>query len=270
MRRLSLGLVVFTLIMSASFCWGFYDYRANLGWGSVSGQTFTLPGGGFFTNPAGLGFTKGLSAGLLWTNWWGLKELQQIALSATYRRNSHGIGFHLTNFGDSDLYTETLFNLSYGRQILPRVALGGGIDYLYVSVGEEFGANYTLGFDLGALLKPTEELTIGITGKGLNRMDIGGDKLSPSLLLGIEVSPTSWYRLFVALEKEESKQGYFKTGQDIILKDIVHIRTGLLGEPASFVAGIGIEYRNAEFSITYMNHPDLGGNAVVEINYTIF
>ena len=86
----------------------------------------------------------------------------------------------------------------------------------------------------------------------------------------MEVTPTSWYNLSIGIDKEEEKKGYFKAGQEITIMDIIRLRTGLVGEPTSFVGGIGIEYKNAEFSVTYMNHPDLGGNAVVEINYSPF
>ena len=270
MRKLLWVIPLVVIMLCVNLSWGFYDYRANLGWGSLTGRTFTSPDKGFFNNPAGLGFTKGLSTGLIWTNWWGVKELQQIALSTTYKKNKHGLGLQISNFGDSDLYTESLLNLSYGRQILPWVAIGGGIEYLYVSIGEDFGANYTIGLDFGVFLKPTQELMLGITGKGLNKMEIGNDKLSPSLLLGVQLTPTSWYNLSFGLEKEEHKKGYFKTGQDIILKDIIHLKTGLIGEPTSFMAGLGIEYRRAEFSVIYMNHPDLGNNTAIEANYSPF
>ena len=268
MKRFFLTLFLVTMLVSTVL--GYYDYRSNIAYGGLGAKSYTSTSYGFYTNPAGLGFNKSFDLALNYKNWWGVSELQQVILSGTYNYKNNGIGIQFGSFGNSDLYSETLLNISYGRNIYKWISLGASFEFLYVSIGDEFGANNTIGFDVGLVLKPAPELLIGITGKGINGMEMADDKLEPSLLTGIQIIPTRWYNLCLGVEKESGKKGHFKTSQEIIFKDIIHFRSGLTGDPTSFLLGLGISYKNAIFAISYINHPDLGGDTTFELTYTPF
>lgn len=256
------------LALSTVF-FGFYDYRGEIGYEGLTGTGYALPKGAFWYNPARLALGKGLNVGVNFCRWWGIKELDQVALSGTYNRAKNGFGLLFSSFGTSGLYLENLFSVGYGREITRWLATGGSIEYLYLSMSDEFGAKGTIGIDLGILLNPTRKVYIGLTCKGINRLSLGGNELSPLLVGAISFNPVSWYELALTLEKEEHKSGIFKLNQNIILYDIFHLNFGLRGEPTSFFFGTSFDIKNFIFNFTYLRHPDLKSNSTFTLEYKL-
>lgn len=263
MKRAIVGL----MLLWSGLSYGFYDYRGEIGWVGLSGSGFALHNGSLFLNPARLGYNRGPQLGLNWNRWWGVSELNQVVFSGVYNYRENGFGLMFSSFGKSKLYLESIISLGYGRKIFNWVSMGGGIEYLYLSMSDEFGATSTIGLDLGLIVNPRRDLYIGITGKGINRMSIGGDDLSPLLVTALYFAPVDWYNLTVALEKEEHRKAFFKMGQEVVLEDLVHLRFGLRGEPTSFIVGAGVNVKGFLFDFTYLGHPDLGGDLTMGLQY---
>ncbi len=258
------------ILLFAFSAWGFYDYRGEIGYEGFSGRGYSSPEGAFWNNnPARLGYGKGLNAGLNFCRWWGVKELDQVAVSAIYRYRDNGFGLLFSSFGTSGLYLENLLSFGYGREITRWLSGGGSIEYIYLSMGDEFGAKGTIGIDIGVIFHPEKKVYIGLVAKGINRMSLGGDELSPIIASGISFAPVNWYELSLSVEKEEEKNGIFKLNQDVTLYDILHLSFGLRGEPTSFSFGTSFEIMNFLFNFTYLRHPDLKGNSTFTLEYKL-
>lgn len=258
---------VLIIFLFSCFLFGFYDYRGEIGYENYVGMGYVAPKGAFWANPARLGLGKGLNAGLSFCRWWGVKELDQVAFSGIYARNNNGFGILFSSFGSSNLYLENLFSVGYGRKITRWFSAGGGIEYLYLSLTDEFGSKGTVGIDLGMIFNPEKKVYLGLTCKGINRLSLGGNELSPLLAGAIFFNPTTWYELALSVEKEEHKNGIFKLNQNVILYDLLHLSFGLRGEPTSFFFGTSFDLKNFTFNFTYLRHPDLKSNTMFTLEY---
>jgi hypothetical protein len=218
----------------------------------------------------------------------GLPELEGFQLTGT-RAWLFGVeGFHsdyvackLPRFGLGDfglgwastaldgVLSENTLMLSHGRRLTSSVNVGFNLKYHRLSAPgyEKYndpaykGAQWSLGFDAGLLLRPWKELSLGFSGRNLNRPKMAllestddPDPIERTFRLGAAYT----FREVVLLSTEISSKGgdsggrEFFVGTEIWFYESYAVRAGFGGDRQNVGIGIWTDHWRTDFAL--VNH----------------
>lgn len=222
---------------------------------------------GVFLNPASISRSKGLESYFQWGKKWGLNILEQEILSASYSTQfgSFGAGLHM--WGEKDLYQELTVTGSYSRRLLKKLFLGVNFHYYKLSLAQRYGSASTFGIDLGANYFFTKNIAAGMLVVNANQPKIADSDLPQKLFLGTAFFPVDWTKFELDIEIFKNEPASIKIGEELILFDNFHIKTGISGQPINFHAGISYSHSYFHAGWSYFTHPDLGGTQNIFINF---
>lgn len=254
--------IALLLVLVSGFAWGEARRPGAVFLMIWPGSRPTALGGSFtaiaddasaaYYNPAGLGFQKGINLSLMHVNW--LPALapdmyyEYLALGAPFKNIGTFAfnGIYLTTgkmeaqYPDGSTLTEytpfdLAFTLSYGREITPKLAVGGGTKIIYSLLVPDWvldrlgisggGSALSWAVDAGVLYKPIKNLQLGVALQNLGppisfSSDAEKDPLPLMLRLGASYKPLS------ILSKDTTKERFEIVGLKVT-GDLTKVMVGM-------------------------------------------
>lgn len=156
--------------------------------------------------------------------------------------------------------SENAFLFSYGKTLLPSLALGGTIKLLRHDLAKR-SAN-GLGYDAGLLLTPQEFLSLGASIQNLHTR-ISWDNATetqetfPTLTrVGAQINPRSSITLGVDYAVSKRQKGEWHAGAEIVLGGMIGVRAGLDAGAMTLGASVLSLAPNQRLSLDYSLTPD--------------
>lgn len=270
MRR-TIIIISLVLLISCSYIFpsGPFENRASeyisQGFGGAA-LVSTQGAKGVFVNPAGLSRSKGFNTYFHWAQKWEKDILQQELLSTSYTTEFGAFGAGMHTWGDKDLYQELTVSGAYSKRLLKDLVVGLNFHYYKLSLAQRYGSASTFGIDMGANYFFNERIAAGLLVVNANQPKIADSDLPQKLFLGTAFFPVEWTKFELDIEIFKNEPASIKIGEELILLDNFHIKTGISGQPINFHAGISYSHSYFNAGWSYFTHPNLGGTQNIFVN----
>ena len=224
-------------------------------------------------NPAGMANLDRFSFGLYYENHWMLKEtaFKSAALAVPVKFGCLGVSFN--QFGSSK-YSENKFGLAYAKDFGPYLQIGLQLDYLMLSIGNDYDKQSAVTFELGIQSQVTEKLRLGTYIFNpvhiALQQSINQEKLPIVFRFGAAYQFTKDFVGQCEIEKNTDYEGVSLRGglEYEALKDF-YLRAGVQTNPGLLSFGLGYEIRFARIDVAAQLHEILGNTIQVGIVFSI-
>lgn len=224
-------------------------------------------------NPAGMANLDRFSFGLYYENHWMLKEtaFKSAALAVPVKFGCLGLSFN--QFGSSK-YSENKFGLAYAKDFGPYLQIGLQLDYLMLSIGNNYDKQSAVTFELGIQSQITEKLRLGTYIFNpvhiALRQSINQEKLPIVFRFGAAYQFTKDFVGQCEIEKNTDYEGVSLRGglEYEALKDF-YLRAGVQTNPGLLSFGLGYEIRFARIDVAAQLHEILGNTIQVGMVFSI-
>lgn len=224
-------------------------------------------------NPAGMANLDQFSFGLYYENHWMLKEtaFKSAALAVPVKFGCLGVSFN--QFGSSK-YSENKFGLAYAKDFGPYLQIGLQLDYLMLSIGNDYDKQSAVTFELGIQSQVTEKLRLGTYIFNpvhiALQQSINQEKLPIVFRFGAAYQFTKDFVGQCEIEKNTDYEGVSLRGglEYEALKDF-YLRAGVQTNPGLLSFGLGYEIRFARIDVAAQLHEILGNTIQVGMVFSI-
>lgn len=224
-----------------------------------------------FNNQAGLISQNSLAAGFAYDTYLGLDKNLSLKSGAIILPTSSGVfGLTLNYFGYS-AFNEQKIGLAYGKSLSEIFSIGIQIDYLSLTIGNNYGSVGAFTFEIGILAKLSESLQIASHIYNPFMVKLG--KINPEstpAILKLAVAYTIDEDLLLLSEYEQriDEKGILKFGAEYHLIENFFVRGGLSTNPNLFSFGFGFKTNgfNIDFGSSY--HQILGFSPKAAVYYS--
>lgn len=224
-------------------------------------------------NPAGMANLDRFSFGLYYENHWMLKEtaFKSAALAVPVKFGCLGVSFN--QFGSSK-YSENKFGLAYAKDFGPYLQIGLQLDYLMLSIGNDYDKQSAVTFELGIQSQVTEKLRLGTYIFNpvhiALQQSINQEKLPIVFRFGAAYQFTKDFVGQCEIEKNTDYEGVSLRGglEYEALKDF-YLRAGVQTNPGLLSFGLGYEIRFARIDVAAQLHEILGNTIQVGMVFSI-
>ncbi len=247
-------LLIFVFCAFISSAQGVFSVSGNARGSAVGGAGLGFSGAYALPyNQAGIAESEGTSANASAERRFLLESINGLSASAVLPTKSGSFGLSMRYFGFED-YNEQLIGLAYARKLLDRLSLGAQIDYVNLTI-PEYGNQSTFTFEIGAQLRLSKSLLLGVHTTNPVRAKIIEDEPLPTILkTGLAYQPTDQVQLFAEVEKWLDYEARFRGGIEYAPVRQVMIRTGIATNPVESAFGLGYALNDMlffDFSATY-------------------
>jgi hypothetical protein len=210
-----------------------------------------------FHNQAILADINAISAGINYENRFGMKELSVKSAAVIIPTGRAVIGGMYSNFGFSG-FTRHSGILACGMKLSEKISAGTQIDFFSENTPLDYSKSNIMTFEAGLLMKPKENLRIGIHVFNPVRSMTGRLELPSRITLGAGMLLGN--SLFAGAEAEMSsdKRVGIRAGFDYESMKRIRLRGGFSTENTSFAFGIGYVFDNLKIDIGFITHETLG------------
>ena len=224
-------------------------------------------------NPAGMANLDQFSFGLYYENHWMLKEtaFKSAALAIPVKFGCLGLSFN--QFGSSK-YSENKYGLAYAKDFGPYLQIGLQLDYLMLSIGNDYDKQSAVTFELGIQSQVTEKLRLGTYIFNpvhiALQQSINQEKLPIVFRFGAAYQFTKDFVGQCEIEKNTDYEGVSLRGglEYEALKDF-YLRAGVQTNPGLLSFGLGYEIRFARIDVAAQLHEILGNTIQVGMVFSI-
>lgn len=224
-------------------------------------------------NPAGMANLDQFSFGLYYENHWMLKEtaFKSAAIAVPVKFGCLGVSFN--QFGSSK-YSENKFGLAYAKDFGPYLQIGLQLDYLMLSIGNDYDKQSAVTFELGIQSQVTEKLRLGTYIFNpvhiALQQSINQEKLPIVFRFGAAYQFTKDFVGQCEIEKNTDYEGVSLRGglEYEALKDF-YLRAGVQTNPGLLSFGLGYEIRFARIDVAAQLHEILGNTIQVGMVFSI-
>lgn len=225
-----------------------------------------------FNNQAGLATQNNWALGFAYDSYLGLdKNLSLKSGAFLIPTNSGTFGLTLNYFGYR-AYNEQKIGLAYGKSLGENFSAGLQIDYLSISIGDDYGHAGAFTFEIGFIAKLSS--TLQIASHIYNPFMVKLGKINPVITPAIFKFATAYkidkdMLLLAEYEQGIDMHGILKFGMEYHLIDQIFVRGGLSTNPNRFSFGIGLNINgfNIDFGTSY--HQILGFSPKAAMYYRL-
>ncbi|MDA3906617.1 MAG: hypothetical protein PF484_11135 [Bacteroidales bacterium] len=225
-----------------------------------------------FNNQAGLGSQTNWAFGFAYDSYFGLdKNLSLKSGAFLIPTNSGTFGLTLNYFGYS-AYHEQKIGLAFGKSLSKVFSVGIQIDYISISIGNDYGRAGAFTFEIGVLAKLSESLQIASHIYNPYLVKIG--KVNPEPTPAVFKFAAAYkidkdLLLLAEYEQRNDINGILKIGMEYHLVEQYFVRGGLSTNPNLFSFGFGLNINgfNIDFGSSY--HQILGFSPKAALYYRI-
>lgn len=198
-----------------------------------------------------------------------LSELQSSAAMLIFPSSIGAAAAAIHRFG-FDLYAETTVSVSAARPVGDRLAVGGTINWYYLSI-ERYGSASTAGITAGVRADITEKLSTGFVVSNINRPAIGAheNKLPQVIRAGLLYRPHPMINIAAEVEKDILFDPEFRFGAEYFLTEYFIVRAGMNDRPARAAGGFSLVHRNIQVDYALQWHLELGQTHFITVTFRL-
>lgn len=203
--------------------------------------------------------------------YYGLTELTDVAVAATYPTKFGVLGAGVYRFGD-DLYNENQLRVSY-KNSYQGFHYGAVINYNHVVQGDGHGSFGALGIDVGLAAEIIENLWIGAKAANVNQPKYGefnniAEEPVRDLSIGFSYLVSDLFLFTSDVYKDVRFPVSYRGGAEIKIIENLKARVGVTTEPLTFSAGFGYNTDLWGVNIVAQQHenPVLGISPGLDLN----
>lgn len=233
-----------------------FDNAAAL---ALGGATVAYPGTAIgLTNDALPGFGEKAGVYLSSALPYGIGDWQTARFQGFARLSARdGMGLEFMHSG-IEAYGEQRARLLYGRQLGPKLFLGGSADMLRVTA-QEYGSATAFTFGLSVLANPLPKVWIGARLQNPLQLKLSEEVVPAVLHIGLAWAASSSLTLLAETEKDLDRPVQVKAGLEYRPVSVLVLRAGFRSAPARVGFGAGIRLKNGlSFDTGAEWHPTLG------------
>ena len=260
-------LLIFIKVVSASGEWAAHGGRsAGMGFSSAAVSDFWS----ISNNQAGMAFYDKTSAGVYYENHFLINELSTQTGAFTLKTRYGMIGATINYSGDAS-YNSTKAGLAYAMKFGNRFAAGLQLDYIGTTLGEEYGKRSNVTFDLGIMVRITEQFAFGahvFNPLHAKISETSNESIPASMNAGF--SYTFSDKLLVTAEacKNSDYKMELRSGLEYKFSHFAYARIGVTTNPARYTFGFGLEMKKLTLDLSSSVHQQLGYSPQVSLQYT--
>ena len=224
-------------------------------------------------NPAGMAYLDKFSVGLYYENRWMLPETAYKcgALALPVRYGCLGVSFN--QFGSSK-YSENKFGLAYAKDFGPYLQMGLQLDYLMLQIGNDYGRQSAVTFELGIQSQVTERLRLGtyIFNPVSFRLEqsLNQEKLPIVFRFGMAYQFTKDFVGQCEIEKNTDHEGVsLRGGLEYEAFRNFFLRAGVQSNPGLLTFGLGYSLSFARIDVAGQLHETLGPSVQIGMVFSI-
>lgn len=224
-------------------------------------------------NPAGMASLDKISLGLYYENRWMLRETAYKCGAAALPTKFGCLGLSFNQFGSSK-YNENKFGLAYAKAFGPYLQIGLQLDYLSVRIGNDYGKQSAVTFELGIQSQITPKLRLGTY--IFNPVSISieqslyQDRLPIVFRFGAAYQFTKDFVGQCEIEKNTNREGVsLRSGLEYEALKHFYVRAGLQTNPSVLTFGVGYSIRFARIDVAGQLHQVLGPSIQVGMIFSI-
>lgn len=209
-------------------------------------------------NPAGLVQCKSAAVSFFYELPFGIKELGTTTAALSFPFRYGGGGIMVQQMGNN-VYKESRYILSYGKDISDNVCIGASIKFLHLGI-KNYGSAGVLGIDAGCIYTISDDLKFGLFASNLNKPRIGRqqEEIPGTYAVGISKRILPEVTINLDLQKQGEYPASIRCGTEMSLLKQFRVCVGFSDNPAAFAGGFGIELKHASIHYCISNHSRLG------------
>jgi len=225
-----------------------------------------------FNNQAGLASQTNWIVGFAYDSYLGLdKNLSLKSAAFLIPTHSGTFGLSLSYYGYSAYHVQKI-GFAYGKSLGKIFSVGLQIDYLSLSIGNDYGNANAITFEIGILANLSEDLKIAthIYNPFMVKLGEVNPEITPAIFK-LAAAYTIEDDILVLAEYEQSvdAHGIFKIGMEYHLLEQFFVRGGLATNPNLFSFGLGFNFSGFTIDVGTSYHQTLGFSPKVGIYYLI-
>ncbi len=220
----------------------------------------------FLLNPALVAVNPSFSAGLYYSNWFSLRELQTSGLVARLPIHSWAVGGHLNTFGYS-LYRETFLQLAVARQWADgRMAAGLAAQWYHLGI-RNYGTQMALGVQLGIWYRVSSLVSLGGVVTNINEPRLSGslEEIPYRMTAGIAIHPLPQGEIVAAVSKTSREPVEYRIGVRYRASQYLGIFTGFTSTGPQPAGGVALRMGQWELQYTLQYHFVLGATHLFSV-----
>lgn len=225
-----------------------------------------------FNNQAGIASQNYWAIGFAYDSYLGLdKNLSLKSGALLIPTNSGTFGLTLNYFGYS-AYNEQKIGLAFGKTLGRKLDVGIQIDYLSLSIANDYGHADAFTFEIGIIAKLSSSFQIASHLYNPFMVKLG--KLNPETIPAIFKFAAAYnidkdLLLLAEYEQGTKTHGIFKFGMQYHLIEQFYVRGGLSTNPDKFSFGVGFYTNGLSIDLGTAYHQILGFSPKAAIFYRI-
>ncbi|MFA4838271.1 MAG: hypothetical protein WC703_02185 [Candidatus Neomarinimicrobiota bacterium] len=223
---------------------------------ALGGVVSTRPNG---LNPAAIGETGGLRFDAVYSNLFGLKDLQSWNGNVAWADASGTNAFRLSvgAFG-GEIYQERTLQASFGRAVRQFLRVGVAVDYYHLSVAGYENAG-SLGVTAGAKFYPTDNWRLSILYANVNQPKLSGsrEKLPQAFAVGCQYFWEPRLEIDAEIFKDTLFPFSFRVGTRVNLWRGLNGLIGFQSNPDRFSGGLNLTLGKFRFDFAAQHHVSL-------------
>ncbi len=218
-----------------------------------------------YNNPARLAADRPSSLALLYQNFFGLTDLNQLGLSVSMPLFGMGTGLDVVRLGNKT-YSETTFSLAASLPLTRGFRVGVGFN-TYVLEIKNYGRDTAFGLQLALQYRFSEQLRMAVVAGNLNepRLGQGREAIPVFGRVGLAWQPAERVSLYLDALYERQWDAFF--GLSFRLNDHFSLMTGTQNLTNSLSAGFMLSLERVHVGYALELHPELSYSHTVDIRY---
>jgi hypothetical protein len=213
-------------------------------------------------NQAALDFSNAtISAGVDYQSRFLVSGLAQSAGAFSYKTSSGTFGFSYSSFG-YEMFKTNKFTLGFGKRLGENFAMGVGLNYINLFLGDIYGSKGIFTFDVGLLARVHRKLDIGAHVFNPIRAGLGDyydEKIPVIFNVGVNWKYTDKLHFMLDLLSNEVNQLKVIGSMEYVLMEMFYLRLGMhTQEAAAFNFGAGLKLGDLYLDFSSSMHQVLG------------
>ncbi|MBW7888167.1 MAG: hypothetical protein H3C35_07390 [Bacteroidetes bacterium] len=224
----------------------------------------------FWINPASIAQTQNVRSTLFYSpSMFQLPQLANTGIVCTVPFSLSSIGIGVSTFGFS-LYRETVASVAYGTMVTKYFTAGAAVNLYHLSI-TNYGTNLSVGADLGAIINPFDNFTIGIAIQNINRPKVGSSNEEIPLLYstGFAYNFSQTAVINVDFVKDIRYPLDVRGGIDILLHEYLILRGGISSATNRMFGGMSIPYSFLRIDYGFAAQRELGTTHSFGISFSM-
>jgi len=221
-------------------------------------------------NQAGMAFYNKTAAGIYYENRFLINEMATQTGAVTFKTGFGMLGATVGYSGDAN-YNTTKAGLAYAMKFGNRFAAGVQLDYIGTTLGEEYGKRSNITFDIGIMVKITDEFTFGahtFNPIHVKLSDYNNESIPSTLNAGFSYTFSDKLLLTAEAFKNSEYPMEFRTGAEYKFSRVAYARIGLSTNPARYTFGFGLEMKRLTLDLSSSIHMQLGYSPQASLQFS--